>query len=441
MDWFRRYADWLHLQWPVSRPELLPRRGKWRWSAYLSCVLFLAFCFFLYNWKNPNGIVHWFALFEEHGWFPFNIEVLIESLSDVLDGWASTRENILFTVRGSMAHPNFYYTLVYSTCVLIFGLRRMRRRPTAYIRTQTWTLIGIQIFFLFLLPEILLPWAGNCGWFLQGTVGGDWANLLFEMKDEWGYDRAYWRAYGFVLAWPLFLWNVFTDHPMWAWLVICLFQTFVVIPYLVWRWGKGAYCGWICSCGALAETLGDEHRHKMPHGKNWNRLNLLGQVVLLFVLVLFALRVASWFWPMGTIALLYLWLLKEMPLFNYSWFVDIFLSGILGVGLYFWFSGRTWCRFACPLAGLMHIYARFSRFRILSKKEHCTECGECTAACHQGIDVMGFAKIGRPMEDPQCVRCSSCIYECSSGVLSFAEVDRKTGKVIHSPRLQTALPK
>ena len=36
----------------------------------------------------------------------------------------------------------------------------------------------------------------------------------------------------------------------------------------------------MCSCGALAETLGDTHRHKMPHGPKWNRLNMLGQVIL-----------------------------------------------------------------------------------------------------------------------------------------------------------------
>ena len=53
---------------------------------------------------------------------------------------------------------------------------------------------------------------------------------------------------------------------------------------------------------------------------------------------------------------------------NYYWCVDIFLAGIVGVGLYFWFRGRVWCRFACPLAALMHIYTRFSRFRIFPDK-------------------------------------------------------------------------
>ena len=57
-------------------------------------------------------------------------------------------------------------------------------------------------------------------------------------------------------------------QPMALWLAISVVQTFVIIPPIICRWGKGAYCGWICSCGALAETLGDAHRQKMPHGQD-----------------------------------------------------------------------------------------------------------------------------------------------------------------------------
>ena len=90
---------------------------------------------------------------------------------------------------------------------------------------------------------------------------------MFESYDGvLGQARAYWRAYGFVLAFPLNVYNVFTEHPMPVWLGISFLQTFVIIPLIIYRWGKGAYCGWLCSCGALAETLGDTHRQKMPHG-------------------------------------------------------------------------------------------------------------------------------------------------------------------------------
>ena len=111
------------------------------------------------------------------------------------------------------------------------------------------------------------------------------------------------------------------------------------------------------------------------------------------------------------------------------------MANILGVGCYFWLSGRVWCRFACPLAALMHVYARFSRFRILSDKKKCISCNVCTSVCHQGIDVMSFANKGIPMEDPECVRCSACVQSCPTGTLTFGQVDPRTGRVLREDRL------
>jgi polyferredoxin len=177
----------------------------------------------------------------------------------------------------------------------------------------------------------------------------------------------------------------------------------------------------------LAETLGDRHRDKMPHGPAWNRVNMLGQVILAAALLLFLLRVVSWTFPgTGFGAAARAWysgMLSGWSLFgirlDYYHVVDILLAGIVGVGAYFWLSGRVWCRFACPLAALMHVYARFSRFRIFAEKKKCISCNVCTSVCHQGIDVMNFANKGEPMQDPQCVRCSACVQMCPTGVLRF----------------------
>ena len=57
---------------------------------------------------------------------------------------------------------------------------------------------------------------------------------------------------------------------------------------------------------------------------------------------------------------------------------------------------RVWCRFFCPLAALMHVYARFSRFAIVPDKKKCISCNACTSVCHQGIDVMSFANRESP---------------------------------------------
>jgi polyferredoxin len=175
----------------------------------------------------------------------------------------------------------------------------------------------------------------------------------------------------------------------------------------------------VCSCGALAETLGDTHRTKMVHGEKWNRANIAGQVILLIAFVMLGIRIAGWLLPGSWADQVFFHALDR-----YKWIVDVFLAGIVGYGFYFWFSGRVWCRFLCPLAALMHVYARFSRFRISADKKKCISCNVCTSVCHQGIDVMNFANKGLPMQDPQCVRCSACVQSCPTGVLSFTRLAR-----------------
>ncbi len=160
----------------------------------------------------------------------------------------------------------------------------------------------------------------------------------------------------------------------------------------------------------------------MPHGPGWNRLNLAGQGVLAIAVFLLLVRIAGWVLPSGNVAArLFDAVLAE----KYKWTIDVFLAGVVGYGAYFWFSGRVWCRFFCPLAALMHVYARVSRFRIFADKKKCISCNVCTSVCHQGIDVMSFAQRGAPMEDPECVRCSACVEQCPTGVLAFGRYDSR----------------
>jgi thioredoxin reductase/ferredoxin len=421
----------------------------WEWVAI---VLFFVAIWAVYDWKNDGFVAHRIAALSDPEVFPNDVPATLAGLGD---GWRSQvedRSTLIGTVATSMKSRSFYYTLLYTACIGVFGILRVRRRKTPYVKRQTAVLFLVQLIPLFLLPEVVLPWAGYNGAFDAGA-GRVAADSLFELYvpeeqylaqewPDWGHPRAYWRAYGFILAWPLMVYNVFTAQPMWAWLAISIVQTLVLIPLLIYFWGKGAYCGWICSCGGLAETMGDDQRHKMPHGPFWNRLNLVGQVLLAVAFVLLVVRVGGWMWPESWMSTRFNLLLEGKnqawelvnPL-SWKWFVDVLLGGILGVGLYFKYSGRVWCRFACPLAALMHVYARFSRFRILADKKKCISCNACTSICHQGIDVMSFANKGLPMADPECVRCSACVQACPTGVLEFGQIDPRTGDVVKKDRL------
>jgi NosR/NirI family transcriptional regulator, nitrous oxide reductase regulator len=389
----------------------IPIRGEWRAPTYASFAAFFLFCMFVYTWKAGTSVKDYF---EQHKWFPFNLPAMF---GDAIFG-----KTLAITLR----QPGFYYSLAYTVAIVLFGYKRIKRRNTPYITWQTLSLMAFQVLPLFLLPYFILPIAGYAGAFDSGFMKTI-ADNLFPVCG-YDYGREYWRAFGLILAWPLFFWNFFTSQPMAWWLVIGGIQTFVIIPALVYRYGKGAYCGWICSCGALAETLGDTQRQKMLHGPRWNRLNLIGQVILAWVFALFAARIVTWYTPNSgfgkAMNAFYEATFYNHAVWDYYHLVDIFLAGVVGVGMYFWFSGRVWCRFACPLAALMHIYARLGKFRIFADKKKCISCNVCTSVCHQGIDIMSFANKGLPMQDPECVRCSACVQSCPTGVLSFGRVGK-----------------
>ncbi|MEM7246858.1 MAG: NAD(P)-binding domain-containing protein [Acidobacteriota bacterium] len=403
-------------------------QGEWRPGTFVGLGLFMTVATLYYSFKNDWPVP--FKSFLGKGspdgpYFPFNLPQLFSDL--MAPEAASTLGGVILR---SAQYTGFWATLIYSLVIVIFGIIRIRRRKTPYVTVQTTVLMLVQVFPLFLLPEILLPWMDKQGWLPTAVM-----DALFPAVG-YGNGREYWRAYGFILAFPLNVYNVFTPQPMPWWLVISAIQTFVLIPAAIYYWGKGVYCGWLCSCGAMAETMGDQHRHAMPHGPWSNRLNMLGQAILVLAFVLLGLRIVGWVQGHDSMAAQ-----LHASLFAgfYAHAVDILLAGVLGVGLYFWFSGRTWCRFACPLAALMHVYARFSRFAIIPEKKKCISCNACTATCHQGIDIMNFANKGVPMQDPQCVRCSACVQACPTGTLTFGQVDSAGATISYDSLVASAV--
>lgn len=308
---------------------------------------------------------------------------------------------------GWVAVPTFWYSLLYTTTIILFGARRIRKTPTLYIIAQTSTLMFVQTFFLFLLPFVL------------------YENVLARVFDPADpvmtnlFPSGKWSSFAFVLFWPLNI-NEFGNSAFWSWFP--LVQTFGLLFLIVYLWGKGAYCGWICSCGAMAETLGDDYRALAPHGERAKRMDNIGQVVLWAAVLCALLYVPYKLFHKANPAEYAIPVVSTTLWHGYKLVIDVFFAGVLGLGVYFFFGGRIWCRYGCPLAALMHVYTRFSPYRIMSNKKRCISCNICTKVCHMGIDVMGFANKGIPMNDVECVRCSACIVNCPMQVLTFGSV-------------------
>jgi len=184
-------------------------------------ILSLTLFTFIYNWKAGGSLT---KLFQANQWFPYNLPPLFNSIGGSFTQMVNDPSTLLGTISITLEEPGFYYSLLYSLIIIIFGILRIRRRKTPYITLQTISLTLIQVIPLFLLPYFVLPLLGNNGFFDSGTMKTI-ADSLFP-EANYGHGREYWRAFGFILAWPLFIWNVFSDQPLWGWLVISVLNAF-----------------------------------------------------------------------------------------------------------------------------------------------------------------------------------------------------------------------
>ena len=358
---------------------VLGRRGnRFAWLG-ISFVI----CYTIYAAKQPEGFEYW----------PYR-------------GWGARA--LTFWNRPW----SFWYTVLYTVIMTVFGLQAMKRWGFAKRdRFQIWryaSLISFQWIFFFLIPEFLFRWAVEYQW-----VG---ARLAHDPV----FAGQAWRAYGLVYAWPLFFYTFF-GNPHQVWVVWGLVLAFVIIPVLVLFHGK-RYCSWICGCGGLAETLGDRWRHLAPKGKTSVRWEFMNGIVLAAAAVVTVLVLARDLLHIAGKP-------AQIGLEYYHLFADVWLVGIIPVTLYPFFGGKVWCRYWCPLAKLMQIFsAAFTRFRAsrfsIYSNEKCIACLECTRNCQVGIDVMTYALKQEPITNANssCIGCGICVTVCPMGVLSFQSV-------------------
>jgi thioredoxin reductase/polyferredoxin len=304
---------------------------------------------------------------------------------------------------------SFWYTVIYSLLMTVFGLHAMRRWGLdRKDRFQIWryvSLLSFQWIFFFIIPEFLFQYAIKYEW-----VGA-------KLAHDPSFAQQAWRSYGLIYAWPLFF-HTFLGSPNEVWVVWGVLLTFVIIPLFVLFHGK-RYCSWICGCGGLAETFGDRWRHLAPKGKASIQWERMGTVVLAIAAVVTLMVLTR-----DTIDAF-----KHASFYALDWYgliVDLWLVGLLPVTLYPVLGGKVWCRYWCPLAKLMQLTgALYTRFRVsrfaIRANEKCIACGECSRNCQVGIDVMSFALKQKPIDNlaTSCIGCGICVTVCPMDVLSF----------------------
>ncbi len=343
------------------------------------------------------------------GWIGFVVFFWLVSFYILLYFFPQHLINQIFTVEPVaklIKGPNgassnwFLYGFMYCCVMTVMALRMfVKYRHNRYQIFRTSVVLFFQIVFAFLIPDIMsrfkLPW--------------------YDFKNAWPLD--YDAFTGGQIDYLLSNGNIGFFMLFWG-----IVLTLVVVPVMVYFFGKRWYCSWVCGCGGLAETLGDPYRQLSDKSlKSWKLERWLVHGVLVFATLMTVFMLMRYFMLFDfNVHLIFFDLNPESIKVFYGFMIGSIFSGVIGTGFYPILGNRVWCRFGCPLAAYMGLIQRFkSRFRITTNGAQCISCGNCSTYCEQGIDVRWYAQRQQNIVRASCVGCGICSAVCPRGVLKL----------------------
>jgi len=358
--------------------------------------------------KN-NGIYHNAAT--NRGWIAWLVLIYLVSFylllyfrADYVVNWTFILDPISQFLNGGKASQWFVYGFLYCTVMTVMAVRMyIKYRHNKYQILRTTSVLFFQIIFAFLIPEIMTS---------LNMPGYDFKNafpLDYDFFFEWNIKSlTNSGAIGlFILVWGTVL-------------------TLVIVPVMVYFFGKRWYCSWVCGCGGLAETLGDPYRQLSDKSlKSWRLERWIVHSVLVVSVLMTIVTLYCYFSGAAS----FLGINSQWIKDSYSFLIGAWFAGVIGTGFYPIFGNRVWCRFGCPLAAYLGLVQRFkSRFRITTNGGQCISCGNCSTYCEMGIDVRAYAQKGENIIRASCVGCGVCSAVCPRGVLKL-ENDSMVGRI------------
>jgi NosR/NirI family transcriptional regulator, nitrous oxide reductase regulator len=169
--------------------------------------------------------------------------------------------------------------------------------------------------------------------------------------------------------------------------------------------GRGVFCGWLCPFGALQELLGQLSRAlRVPQ---WNppvalerRLWMGKYIAAAVVLVLVMTQIDS----AGATLEIEPFKTAITARFTRAWLYVIYAGVVLAIGL---FSERAYCRFLCPLGGVLAFLDRLHLLNLLKRRP---ECGSPCHLCEHACPVRAIEPTGT-IVTAECFQCLDCQVE------------------------------
>jgi polyferredoxin len=87
----------------------------------------------------------------------------------------------------------------------------------------------------------------------------------------------------------------------------------------------------------------------------------------------------------------------------------LFLGLLVGLIALNYFAPRFWCRYLCPLGGLLGLLSKVGLVRREVKQANCTGCDACARVCPTGTIAFGSHGASDPSE---CTMCLECLTAC-----------------------------
>ncbi len=212
------------------------------------------------------------------------------------------------------------------------------------------------------------------------------------------------------------------------------------------------WCGWICPLGTLLDWTRLSRPSREPSGRpsQWRQAKyfvlfavlfsallgsltflILDPITLLFRTITSAVLPATYSVVTWAETVLYRFHLLQTPLEHVDGFLrdtvipleqSFYLPGLLVLAVFVSVLAlnavrpRFWCRYLCPLGGLLGLVSRISLVQHAVNTDTCTACQRCARTC----SVEAISSSQTFVADPaECTLCLDCLEVCPTSAISF----------------------